>query len=254
VNPFGGKAGAVKITEKILKPILDAASWQEGGRVKVDLICKSLLSPIGPVPGQWLNSNALIFQTLLTKVTLENSPRSWIRTPSSLSLLRPPLMPLRSHQLFPSQRHRSRIRRWSHPRDLQRLRIKIGCPQMPSDPNRACASWFVASSLPLPPPHCLSLPLFDHSGSGNGLSISIHGAVDGFSPSWAALNLIKGASFTHPISPSSTSERRRLTPRSVYPGSPLITDLCSIKQGSRPRLISFLSTNVGLTAEVDLGE
>lgn len=32
VNPFGGKAGAVKVAEKIVKPILNAFSWKgEGG-------------------------------------------------------------------------------------------------------------------------------------------------------------------------------------------------------------------------------
>jgi sphingosine kinase len=39
----------------------------------------------------------------------------------------------------------------------------------------------------------------------------------------------------------------------IITGTPMKLDLCSVKQGSRPTLWSFLSSTVGMTAEVDLG-
>jgi hypothetical protein len=78
--------------------------------------------------------------------------------------------------------------------------------------------------------HPLSLPPSTNparSGSGNGLSVSLHGKERGFSIALGALNLVKGI--------------------------PMPLDLCSISQKGQPRLISFLSTALGIMADLDLG-
>ncbi|CDZ96822.1 Sphingosine kinase, involved in sphingolipid metabolism [Phaffia rhodozyma] len=75
---------------------------------------------------------------------------------------------------------------------------------------------------------CFRIPVVPvPAGSGNSLSLSIHGKIDGFSPHIATLNLIKGKQ--------------------------MVMDLCSLSQGDKPRIISFLSTALGLMADLDLG-
>ncbi|KAL7412615.1 ATP-NAD kinase-like domain-containing protein [Mrakia frigida] len=161
VNPFGGKAGAVKVADKVVKPILEAAALRKKGRaVTVEVVQTTHGGHARDVAE-----------------TLDPDAFDVIGVVSGDGVI---------HELFNGFAGRKDA--------LKCLRIPI---------------------VPIP------------AGSGNGLSISIHGKVDGWSCSLATLNLIKG--------------------------TPLTMDLCSIKQGSRPRLISFLSTTVGLTAEVDLG-
>ncbi|KAL1920331.1 uncharacterized protein VTP21DRAFT_1477 [Calcarisporiella thermophila] len=76
---------------------------------------------------------------------------------------------------------------------------------------------FSASKLPL----CV-IP----TGSGNALSISMHGEKQGFSPVNSTLAAIKG--------------------------TPLSIDICSITQG-KERYFSFLSQNFGIAGDADLG-